>query len=407
MNFSLDNKRIDILGNNIKLSLIIPSFYPAVVYGGPIFSTLNTSKELAKLDDVQVFVSTTNTNMTSKLDVETGTYLELEKDLYVKYYDETVIDKFSLSLWLNIWKDIKKVDVVHVQAIFNTPIPISLFWAKLFKKPTVLTPRGSLGEWVLGNGSKFKKLWLRFIIKPFANYVVWHATAEQEKQEILSHFPKAKVEIIPNGIYLHEFNKYHIFDKKEYLKKYTSIDIKNINKIIVSMGRLQKKKGFDILIDSFYELLKEYPNSYLLIAGPNEGEKANLENQIVKLGLKEKIFLIGNIENQDKIDFLANADLFVLPSHNENFGNVYLESLATGTPVVASFGTPWSEVEEYDCGKWVENSVEKTSNAMIEMLKKDREEMRNNSFKLASEYDWNSVAIKFKKLFDRMINAKS
>jgi glycosyltransferase involved in cell wall biosynthesis len=112
--------------------------------------------------------------------------------------------------------------------------------------------------------------------------------------------------------------------------------------------------------------------------------------------------LIGNIENQEKIDFLANADLFVLPSHNENFGNVYLESLATGTPIVASHGTPWNEVEKYDCGKWVDNSVELTSGAMIEMLKRDRDEMRINSLKLASKYDWSSVAMQFKTLFERM-----
>lgn len=390
----------------MKLSLIIPSFYPAVIYGGPIFSTLNTSKKLAKLDDIEVYVSTTNTNMTSKLDVAVNKYVELEKGLYVKYYDETIIGKFSLALVLNIWRDIKKADVVHVQAIFNTPIPMSLFWSKVFHKPTVLTPRGSLGDWVMGNGSRFKKLWLKFMIKPFANYVTWHATAEQEKQEILSHFPNAKVEIIPNGIYVHEFKKYNILDKKEYLKKYITKDIEHIGKLIVSMGRLQKKKGFDILIDSFAEVLNEYPNSYLLVAGPDEGEKENLENQIQKLQLKEKIYLVGNIQNQNKIDFLANADLFVLASHNENFGNVYLESLATGTPIVASLGTPWSDVEKYDCGRWVENSVEETSKAMIEMLQKDREEMRENSMWLASKYDWSSVALQFKKVFEEMKNER-
>jgi len=170
------------------------------------------------------------------------------------------------------------------------------------------------------------------------------------------------------------------------------------------MGRLQKKKGFDILIDSFAIALKEYPDSYLLIAGPDEGEKVNLDKQIEKLGLKEKVYLIGNIKDQDKIDFLANADLFVLPSHNENFGNVYLESLATGTPIVASFGTPWSEVKKYDCGKWVANNVEDTSKAMVEVLGRDREKMRTNSMNLASQYDWSSVAKQFKKVFEEIKN---
>ena len=85
-----------------------------------------------------------------------------------------------------------------------------------------------------------------------------------------------------------------------------------------------------------------------------------------------------------------------MPSHNENFGNVYVESLATGTPIVASKMTPWSEVEKYNCGKWIENNVEKTSEAIYEILNKDRETMRVNSKKLAQTYDWKNIALKFK-----------
>ena len=72
-------------------------------------------------------------------------------------------------------------------------------------------------------------------------------------------------------------------------------------------------------------------------------------------------------KKQEKVDFFVNADLFVLPSHNENFGLVYVEALAAGTPVVASKNTPWEEVEDANCGKWVNNCVVETAKAMIEM----------------------------------------
>ena len=357
------------------ISLIIPSFYPATVYGGPIFSTLNTCKELAKIENMIINVSTTDANMTTHLNIETNKFLKLEENLFVKYYHDTIINKISYPMIFNISKDIQNSDVIHIQSIFSISTPISLYFARKYKKSILLSPRGQFGSWCLENGSGLKGKWLKFFIKPFANYVVWHATSQQEKDEILSHFPNAKVEIIPNGIYVDEFKKYTELTRKDYIKKYAKIEIKSINKIIISMGRLQKKKGFDILIDSFNIVLKEYPNSYLLIAGPDEGEKVNLEKQILNLNLQDNIYLIGTIENQDKIDFLANADLFVLPSHNENFGNVYLESLATGTPIVASKNTPWQEVEKYDCGKWVENNIKEISQAMIEVLKYDREKM--------------------------------
>jgi glycosyltransferase involved in cell wall biosynthesis len=386
----------------LKINLIIPSFFPAVIYGGPIFSTLNTSKELAKLENVEVHVSTTNANMGKKLDVEVNQPIKFEQKLFVKYYDELIVDKLSLQLMLNVWKDIKNSDVVHIQAIFNTPIPISLFWSWIFRKPTILTPRGSLGDWVMNNGSKFKCAWLNILIKPFAKYVIWHATSKQEEGEILKHFPEANVSIIPNGIDFSYFQNSNVLSRFEFINKFTGKDI-SPKKIVVSMGRLQKKKGFDILIDSFEQVLNSLPNSILLIAGADEGEESNLKRQIKRLNLEKNVFLVGAIEGQDKIDFLANADLFCLPSHNENFGNVYVESLASGTPIVASRQTPWCDVEKFNCGKWVENSIEETSNAMYQMLIEDKKMMSHNSKKLAREYDWHNVAFEFKKLYESIL----
>jgi len=223
--------------------------------------------------------------------------------------------------------------------------------------------------------------------------------------EILSVFPNANVRVISNGIQLKEFEKFNAITQYDFIQKFANKTL-DTEKIIISMGRLQKVKGFDILIDSFVKVLEKYPNAKLLIAGQDEGEKENLMKQIKDLNLIEKVFLVGQINGQDKVDFLVNADLFVLPSHNENFGIVYAESLAAGTPIVASKNTPWSEVEETDCGKWVNNTIDETMGAMIEMLGKDREEMRVNSKKLAEKYDWKNIAVEFKEVFEKMINEK-
>jgi glycosyltransferase involved in cell wall biosynthesis len=360
---------------------------------------------LAKIEDVEIYVSTTNANMITRLDVETDKNIKFEENFFVKYYNETIINKISLSAFINIWKDIDKSDVVHVQSIFGTLTAISLVYAKLFKKPVVLSPRGSLGGWCIDNGSKFKQMWLNYLLKPLVKNIAWHATAQQEKDEILSIFLDAEVSIIPNGIEYDKFQKFNIMSNKEYLKKYTKQEL-SAEKIIISMGRLQKKKGFDILIDSFSKVIQTQPKSMLLIAGDDEGELEALEKRVPKLNLENKVFFIGAISGQDKIDFLANADLFVLPSHNENFGNVYIESLATGTPIVASKNTPWEEVEENDCGKWVNNTVEETSRAILTMLSKNQDEMQVNAKMLAKKYDWKTIAKEFKKLYENILENK-
>jgi len=388
----------------MKVNLIIPSFYPAVVYGGPIFATLNAAEALSD-KGIEVYVSTTNANGKKKLDIGTNEFLKYKENLYIKYYNETIINKLSLSMFLGLWKDIKDADVVHIQSIFSLPTPMGLLYSKIFKKKVLLSPRGSLCKWCFNEKKFYKKFWLKFLIKPFIKNIKWHATSIQEKNDIKTVFSNADVEIIPDGVNFKEFINPQKLSKQEFMKKFTNRDL-NPDNIIISMGRLHKVKGFDILIKSFNKLLGASPNSVLLIAGEDEGEKSYLINLIKKLNLENKVFFVGALYKQEKLDFLANADIFVLPSHTENFGIVYVESLAAGTPIVASKNTPWKEVEEYDCGKWVENTVEETTKAMLEILKKDRKVMRENSIKLAKKYDWSNIADQFKKIFEEISHEK-
>ncbi|MDF1884571.1 glycosyltransferase [Sulfurimonas sp. SAG-AH-194-C21] len=340
--------------------------------------------------------------MSSRLDVDKNIWTKFNDNFFVKYYNDTKINVISLPLLFNLWRDIKGKDLVHIQYIFSTSTAIAILYASLLGKPIVLSSRGALCKWCLAQGSKYKNIWLKVMIKPYLKNISWHATAEQEKNEILNVFPEAKVNIIPNGI---EYEKFQIFNKLDitkYTEKYIGEKI-DASKIVVSMGRLQKKKGFDILIDAFEKVTKIDSSIILLIAGQDEGEKLNLLEQIKSLNLEKNVFLVGNIEGQDKIDFFANANLFALTSHNENFGNVYIESLASGTPIIASKGTPWSEVEDYNCGRWVDNNALDMGNAIIEVLKKDTKEMMENSRKLAKKYDWSIIANNFKNYYSSVI----
>lgn len=389
----------------MHLSLVIPSFYPAVVYGGPIFATLEASEAIAK-EGVNVYVSTTNANGTERLNIVIGKFLKQKKSFFIKYYDELIVNRFSLHMLLSLWKDIKKADVVHIQSIFSFPTPMALIYSKMFNKTVLLSPRGSLCKWGLEEKSSFKNRWLKLLINPFIKNIYWHATSLEEMQDIKDLYPNAKIKLITDGVNC----KNYILDKnisqKKFIKKFCKKEIENVSKIIVSMGRIHKVKGFDILIKSFYEALKIDKNMILLIAGKDDGFKSELDSLINELNLENRVFFTGDLYDKDKVEFLANADLFVLPSHTENFGIVYAESLASGTPIIASKNTPWSVVEDYSCGKWVENSVEETSKAIIEILQKDREIMRKNSIELALKYDWQSIAKEFKNLFEEMVKEK-
>ncbi|RJE75705.1 hypothetical protein BGP78_03005 [Pseudoalteromonas sp. MSK9-3] len=386
----------------MKICLIIPSFYPAVVYGGPIFSSLYASKELVEIEAVDLNVVTTNANMTNRLDVVVNTFIKVN-GISVKYYNETIVGKLSLPLLFGVYKDIKNSDILHIQSIFSVSTAISLILGKIYKKPVLLSPRGSLGDWCLENGSKFKRLWLSFFIRPYMNNNIFHVTSEQEEGEVLKCFPSANCVVIPNGINIRDYDYRPDKKKPEFFNSISDAEVTDESYVVVSMGRIQKKKGFDILIHAFSKFHKKKTNSKLFIAGQDEGELNYLKRLVCELNLQPSVFFVGHLKEEGKSNFLKLADLFVLPSHNENFGNVYLESLASGTPILASKNTPWSSAVDFECGLWIDNSVEDTCAGMLDLYQRDHHLLSLNSRRLARNFGWDKIALKFCDVFSRLV----
>lgn len=393
-----------------KILMITPSFYPAFHYGGPIFSSYELAKSL-KINNVDIKVVTTNANGKEKLKIKTGIFHKLENELPVKYYHSLDSRGTSLSMILNLRKEIKSSDIVYLVSIFSTPTPFTIFLCRLYNKPLIISPRGQLGKWCLEQGSIFKKLWLRTFIQSHIKFLHWHLASRAEEQDVLAVYPSAKTFVIPHGVSPELFQLNEMKKDKTFYNKYTGFDCSNKN-IIISMGRLHEVKGFDILIEAVKKVQKLVPSAngglfwdlVLLIAGEDFGEKKKLEEMIDKLGLKEKVFLIGRIEGKEKIEFLRNADVFALASHHENFGMSYAEALAAGTPVIASRNTPWQDVEKYKCGKWVENNSAKFAEALTEILNPDPEKMGKNGIEYVKDnFSWEKIAVKFKTQIENII----
>mgnify|MGYP000097258442 CR=1 FL=1 len=384
----------------MNICIVIPYFYPAIVYGGPVFSSKHTVQELAKISDNKIVVATTNANGKSRLFKSEQTALN-SSNIYINYYNDNFIGRFSFPMMFLLWREIYWSDVVHIQTLFSPSTFFALFYSRIFRKKIVLSPRGSLGEWCLNQGSSLKPIWLKYFIKPLLSNVIWHATAELESNEIKKVFHNADVKIIPNGIDLSAYSDVDNEKDKMFYKKYDN-DISCGERIIVSMGRIQKKKGFDILIKSIKNLITSGERVKLFIAGEDEGELEFLESLVLSNELTNNVFFIGQIKDKEKVKFLSNADIFVLPSHNENFGNVYLESLASGTPIIASLDTPWNDVNQKFCGIHTSNEVINITNAIQKILSLSSDkynEMCINSKVFSKDFQWSSIAKEFHELF--------
>ena len=391
--------------NSLKATVLAASFYPAVIYGGPIYSVLGRCKALTQLG-VHVNVVTTNANGTEKLDVPVDEPVHFSDRMAVHYFDDTISgNRFSWSLGKSCSSAVSACDVFHTEELFYCHVPQFLLAAQRHRKPALMSPRGVLAEWALLNRRPMmKKAWLRVAIAPFSRSVWWHATSEMEKHEIVSVFPGSRVVVIPNGIDLALYRNAQQLPRDAYLRKFTGRTMTAEN-IVVSAGRLHRKKGYDILIKAFERVRRIRPNAVLLIAGSDEGERARLEAQVAGLQLQERIFFVGQLNGDDWTSFLAGADLFAFCSHSENFGNVIVEALASGVPVVSTRGTPWERLDKHECGHWVTNEPEAVAEAILSLLAGNSPQLRARARILADEYGWNQIGKSFLDTYRTMLKA--
>lgn len=123
-------------------------------------------------------------------------------------------------------------------------------------------------------------------------------------------------------------------------------------RLAISMGRLHPKKGIDLLIEAYAASLARNPEWELVIAGPDQvGERLKLQALATQLGVAGRITWTGMLSGSLKWGGLAAAEVFVLPSHQENFGIVVTEALACGLPVIISDKVNiWREISDHQAG---------------------------------------------------------
>jgi glycosyltransferase involved in cell wall biosynthesis len=159
------------------------------------------------------------------------------------------------------------------------------------------------------------------------------ATSEQEAEELVAGgLPRTKVVLRRNGVEMPaSWPERGTFRRAQGI----SDDVK----LVLFLGRLSVKKSPDLLLRAFGELFKRSAGIplHLVFAGPDEGGVlARLDQMALQLGVRSKVQFVGPIFAETKWAAYRDADVFVLPSQNENFGNTAAEAVAAGTPVIVT-----------------------------------------------------------------------
>jgi len=311
----------------MKTTHICPSYKPAYIYGGPTMSVSKLCEGLAQAGcNTELLTTTANGKTTLKVPTNRPVWLDGVLVYYFKCFSNAPLHFSPALLWHLLFK--KDVKLLHLHSWWNSAIILACIVAKMKKIPVLLSPRGMLTPYTLENRNKvFKSLIHQLIGNRLLEYCHIHASTEKEKQDMLSFIKPKSVTVIPNLVRLPEVPSNYI--PVQLLKSDANRAIK-----LVFLSRIEEKKGLGIL---FAALAKADFKWKLLIAGTGETKYLKrLKNLAAHLGITSSLSWLGQVQDEDKFQLLAGQDLMVLPSHNESFANVVVESLLVGTPVVIS-----------------------------------------------------------------------
>jgi glycosyltransferase involved in cell wall biosynthesis len=275
-------------------------------------------------------------------------------------------------------------DIIHANGIWTKYCHQTAIFAHRQNAPFVLAPRGMLETWALQHNAWKKRLaWLLYQKRDLQKVTAFHATASSEAESIRRLGFKQPIAVIPNGV------------DPLLNPPQRSIKASSAPRKALFLSRLHPKKGIPFLLHAWAALKPAHWE--LLIVGNDESQHQNqLEALTDSLGIRDSVRFPGPVYGEEKDRVFREADLFILPTYSENFGIVVAESLQYGIPVITTTGTPWQELQQYDCGWWVEPTQEGITSALKEALHTPSETLIqmgiNGQNLIRQKYLWPDIA---------------
>jgi len=344
---------------------ITPSYPPSSFYGGPIISVSRLCESQARLGE-ELRVLTTTANGPAELPVPISNQQKVN-GVSVYYHRRYTKDHSHLSpgLWWQLWLLLSSTKVIHIHSWWNLVTIPAVCLCRLRGVRPVLSSRGMLSPYTLK--SPLKRIFHQIVGHRLLRCTVLHATSEQEAQEALALIPDWPHFILPNIVELPALGAYPPAPGKQQGIR------------LIFLSRIHPKKGLEALFQALASV--DFPWHLQIVGDGTEEYLHHLQALSRDLGIAAQLSWLGWRSGAEKFQLLANADLFVLPSHNENFANVVLEALAVGTPVLLSPEVGLATyVQEKDLGWVAVNTPEHLAAALqVAALDQDKRQWIHHS----------------------------
>jgi glycosyltransferase involved in cell wall biosynthesis len=329
--------------------------------GGPpsvIFNLSNSYK-----DQVNTDIVTTLTSNHTLYSIFSGQRIFVFK----KSFLSKIIPDFSIKSLFWFIKNVFKYDFVVVHGLWNFGSVLAFFLPK--RTRLILTIHGFLDPYVLKR-SRFKKKLFWFIFQKycFKKASIIHAISLEEEMKLKKMFPhyKNKIIFIPNGIQDPLLIK-NINQPNTHFKNLINSFLMDSVYTFLYLGRINKKKGIDLIIESFYRLVEKQntANIKLIIAGPIDNYDLEFQ-ELQKRFIHTNILILPSVILEEKIYLFKKVNAFLLPSYSEGFSIAALEAISYGKACIFSKNIGFSNeaFEEHSaliCDLSVKSLMEKMS----------------------------------------------
>jgi glycosyltransferase involved in cell wall biosynthesis len=317
----------------VKILFVIPYFYPAEAFGGPVKVALDIGKQLVKSGHKVVVFTSDAKDLKKRLGRD---HAEVEgMDVYYfRNLSMSLVKRSMLFLTPALNKkmrsDLKSFDVVHLHEYTTYQNIVVHYYAKKFGIPYILQAHGSLQ--IIGRQTRkwiFDSFFGSKLIKDSSKVI---ALSELEVGQYKgAGVPAEKIALIPNGLDLTGYSD--LPSPGSFKKKF---GLGNNERILLFLGRIHEIKGVDILVRAFASVAHKLDNVKLVIVGPDDGYLERVKALISSAKIEDKVLICGPLYGDAKLEAYIDADIYVLPSRYELFPMTILEAYACGKPVIAS-----------------------------------------------------------------------
>ena len=318
--------------------------------GGPSKACFEMARAVARRGHEVTIFATNMNGLDDVLDVPVDE--PIERDGVTIRYFPIQFPRFlgnSRPMARALEETIPQMDAVHLHSLYMLHCKFTGRACRRAGVPYLMRPHGTLDPY-LYKRHRFRKMLLEtwFQNKVTRGAAKMHFTTEEEGILAAPYVFGVPGVVVPHGLDTDEYD--NLPPRGRFRARHPEIGDRPI---VLFFGRLNFKKGLDVLTRAFADVTRKRPDAHLVIAGPDRGMQEKTQGWIDEYGFGERAIFTGMVTGDDKLELLADSDLFVLPSYTENFGIAVVEAMACGLPVAISDKVNlWHEVADADAG-WV------------------------------------------------------